>query len=97
MGETVEVTIRVATTTGNVIRDGHCEAEFFRPGHDPDGSPDFSVPAVWDAAARGFVSWVTTGDGWEPGTWTVQGRIRANTPRGPANGLSDPFPLVLRA
>jgi len=94
-GETIEVTVRCSTTSGEVIRSGHVVAQFWAPGSDRGGEPDRQVTAVFDPAARGFTCWADT-SGWVPGTWTVRGAVTAGTARGTARGFSQDFPLVLR-
>lgn len=95
-GETIEVTLRCSTSSGQVVREGNARAEAWAPGRGLDSEPDYSVVAEWDPAARGFTAWLDTA-GWAPGSWTVQGRVRAVTPRGVADGASEPYALLLRA
>jgi hypothetical protein len=97
VGETIEVTLRVSTSSGQVLREGHATAQFWAPGHVPgECDPEWNVTAVWDSGNRGFTAFVET-HGWAPGTWTVRGKVSAGTPHGPATGISQDFPLLLRA
>jgi len=87
-GETIEVTIRAARTTGQVVREGTAEVGFWPPGRSTDQSPAHTLPAAWDSAARGFTALADT-DGWAPGLWLYRGRVIADTDRGPVTVLTE--------
>lgn len=95
-GETIEVTVRAARTSGGqVVRDGVAEADFWAPGRSTDQPPDRTLPAAWSDDTRGFTVLADT-DGWEPGTWTYRGRVHAETDRGWVTGMTEFTPLPLR-
>lgn len=94
-GETIEVTVRAARTTGRVIRSGEALVHFWAPGRDTGQPPDCTLTAGYDAANRGFTTLANT-EGWAPGTWTYRGRITADTDSGPVTGMSEYTPLSLR-
>lgn len=96
-GETIEVTIRAARSGGRVVREAdRAEVRFWAPGREPgEGEPDFTETAEWDDAARGFTAYADTAL-WAPGTWHYQGRLTAQTGRGPVTGLTEFIPLPLR-
>jgi hypothetical protein len=94
-GETIEVTVRAARTTGQVVRSGVAEVDFWAPGADTSQPPDYVLPAAWDNAARGFLCLADTA-GWAPGTWLYRGRVTADTDAGPVKGMTEFTPLPLR-
>lgn len=95
-GETIEVVIRVARTTGKVVRTGTCEVQFWAPGREPGtGTPDHVLPASWSDEDRGFILLADT-RGWPPGSWSYRGKIETVTEKGPATGYSEYTPLPLR-
>lgn len=76
-GKTLAVRMRAATA-GGVPLTGLAMASFFRPGKDPehvvaDRQPDREAVLVFDPVTRLHGAEISTA-GWEPGTWTVQGR-----------------------
>jgi hypothetical protein len=95
-GETIEVTVRAArTTTGQVVREGVAEVDFWAPRSSLSEPPAYTLPAAWSDATRGFTVLADT-EGWEPGTWTYRGRIITETGQGAATGLTDFTALSLR-
>lgn len=76
-GKTLAVRMRAARADGSPL-DGPAVASFFRPGKDPehvpaDREPDLEAVLAFDPVTRLHGADVGTA-GWEPGTWTVQGR-----------------------
>lgn len=94
-GETIEVTVRAARTTGQVVRQGTAEVDFWAPGRATTEPPDCTLEAPWVPASRGFTVLADTA-GWAPGTWTYQGRITTDTELGPVTGWTEFTPLQLR-
>lgn len=90
-GETIEVRIRASHSAGKVVRQGSVVAEFWKPGRDPQAdpevraSPDRHAECVFEEKALAWVALVPTG-GWEPGEWTVRGRVSGETGAGDAHG-----------
>lgn len=90
-GERIAVRLRVSRPDGKTVRPGDgsaAVAAFFGPGKDPqhrvsDREPDREVPLVFDEVTRTYGAEPSTA-GWQPGTWTVQGKVLDG--RGAADG-----------
>lgn len=69
-----------AARGGMPVITGQVTAEFWAPGRDPEhdpaarDAPDHAVPCAYDARIRRWTARVDTA-GWEPGAWTVRGRV----------------------
>lgn len=77
-GERISVQLRASRPNGTTVR-ACAVAAFFAPGKDPqrrpgDREPDFEVQLVFDEVSRTYGAEPSTA-GWEPGTWTVQGKV----------------------
>jgi len=77
-GQPLAVTVRGVTALDGRSCTSGAAARFFRPGRDPERTaglaPDAEVPLRFDPASRTWRAQVRT-DGWEPGTWTLQGVV----------------------
>jgi hypothetical protein len=78
-GETVLVRVKASRPApdSRVVRTGYVVAEFWAPGTDTSESPDHCAPCFYAESSAAWVAVVDT-TGWEPGVWTLRGRVTSN-------------------